>query len=74
MYVIEMNQGRWLKGIWRGWLTLCGSRSGALIYQTLSKAEKARDFYKKLVPEARFTVRPWQGKSPEARENPRQKP
>ncbi len=58
MYIIQVNQQSWLKGIWRGWLASCNYPSEALVYQTLSKAERAVNYYSKLFPSFKFTARP----------------
>ena len=57
MYVIQTDQQSWVQGIWRGWLTTCSSPAGALIYQDLSKAEAAAEYYGKLAPDFKFFIR-----------------
>jgi hypothetical protein len=58
MYVIQTDQQSWVQGIWRGWLTTCSSPAGALIYQDLSKAEAAAEYYGKLASNFKFFIRP----------------
>ena len=58
MYIIQISQQSWLKGIWRGWLTSCNSPSGAMVYRNLSKAEKAVEYYSRFFPEFKFVVQP----------------
>jgi hypothetical protein len=56
MYVIQVDQQSWLRGIWQGWLTTCHAPTGALIYRTLENAENAIDYYSAIAPASKFTV------------------
>ena len=56
MYIIQVNGKDWLVGIWRGWLTLSLSPSRALIYRTLTSANRAIEFYSDVSPDRNFTV------------------
>lgn len=58
MYIIQVNQQSWLKGIWRGWLACCNSPSEALVYKTLSTAERAVNYYSQLFPSFKFAALP----------------
>ena len=58
MYVIQVNEQAWLVGLWRGWLTLSLSPSGALIYRSLAAAENAISYYTEVAPGRDYSVKP----------------
>lgn len=58
MYVIQVNEQDWLVGIWRGWLALSLNPSGALVYRSLTAAEKAISYYSEVVPGRDYAVKP----------------
>lgn len=58
MYVIQVNEQDWLVGLWRGWLTLSLHPSGALVYRSLSAAEKAVSYYNEVAPGRDYAVKP----------------
>jgi hypothetical protein len=58
MYVIRVNEHHWLVGIWRGWLTLTMSPSGALVYRSLASANRAVGFYSDVAPGREYTIQP----------------
>ncbi|MBW4580183.1 MAG: hypothetical protein KME42_11485 [Tildeniella nuda ZEHNDER 1965/U140] len=58
MYVIQVNEQDWLVGIWRGWLTLSLTPSAALVYRSLTAAEKATSYYSEVAPGRDYTVQP----------------
>jgi hypothetical protein len=57
MYVIQVNEQNWLVGLWRGWLTLSLQPSGALVYRSLTAAEKAVSYYSKVAPGRDYAVK-----------------
>jgi len=58
MYIIQVNEQNWLIGLWRGWLTLSLHPSGALVYRSLTAAEKAVSYYSKVAPGRDYAVTP----------------
>ncbi len=58
MYVIQVNEQDWLVGIWRGWLTLSLNSANAMVYRSLTAAEKARQYYSEVAPGRNYTIQP----------------
>ncbi len=56
MYIIRVNAQDWLIGIWRGWLMLSRSPSGAMSYQTELSARKAVETYSQIASENQYTI------------------